>query len=103
MRAPGVATIDVTVNGVTGTAPIVVQDPFTLQAPNIVKSDSTFTATTTFDQHRRPGRPRSPDKPGRAERLDGDGDLARIVLQRRSRSAGDGHLERHDPRHREPG
>jgi beta-glucosidase len=48
MRAPGVATIDVTVNGVTGTAPIEVQNPFTLQAPNFVKSGSTFTATTAF-------------------------------------------------------
>ena len=48
MRAPGVATIDVTVNGVTGTAPIAVQNPFTLQAPNFVKSGSTFTATTAF-------------------------------------------------------
>jgi beta-glucosidase len=47
-RAPGAATIDVTVNGVTGTAPIVVNDPFTMQAPNFVKSGSTFTATTAF-------------------------------------------------------
>lgn len=48
MRAPGVATIDVTVNGVTGTAPIEVRNPFTLQAPNFVKSGSTFNATTAF-------------------------------------------------------
>jgi beta-glucosidase len=46
--APGATTIDVTVNGVTGTAPIVVNDPFTVQAPNFVKSGSTFTATTAF-------------------------------------------------------
>jgi hypothetical protein len=48
MRAPGVATIDVTVNGVTGSAPIEVQSPFTLQAPNFLKSGSTFSATTAF-------------------------------------------------------
>jgi beta-glucosidase-like glycosyl hydrolase len=48
MRAPGVATIDVTVNGVTGSAPIEVQVPFTLQAPNFLKSGSTFSATTAF-------------------------------------------------------
>ena len=48
MRAPGVATIGVTVNGVTGTTPIAVQNPFTLQAPNFVKSGSTFTATTAL-------------------------------------------------------
>jgi beta-glucosidase-like glycosyl hydrolase len=48
MRAPGVATIDVTVNGVTGTAQIVVRSPFTLQAPTFLKSGSTFNATTAF-------------------------------------------------------
>ena len=48
MHAPGAATIDVTVNGVTGTAPIVVQDPFVLQAPAIVKPATTITATETF-------------------------------------------------------
>ncbi|HEY3748682.1 MAG TPA: glycoside hydrolase family 3 C-terminal domain-containing protein, partial [Pseudonocardiaceae bacterium] len=48
LRAPGAATINVTVNGVTGTAPIVVSNPFTVQAPNFVKSGSTFTATTAF-------------------------------------------------------
>lgn len=48
VRAPGAATIDVTVNGVTGTAPIVVNSPFSLQAPNFVRSGSTFTATTAF-------------------------------------------------------
>jgi beta-glucosidase-like glycosyl hydrolase len=48
MRAPGVATIDVTVNGVTGTTPIVVQSPFTLQASGIVKPATTITATATF-------------------------------------------------------
>ncbi|WP_327287370.1 glycoside hydrolase family 3 C-terminal domain-containing protein [Streptomyces sp. NBC_01198] len=48
MRAPGAATIEVTVNGVTGTAPIVVQDPFTLQAAGIVKPNTTVTATATF-------------------------------------------------------
>jgi beta-glucosidase-like glycosyl hydrolase len=48
MRAPGVATIRVTVNGVTGTAPIVVQDPFALAAPAIVKPATTITATESF-------------------------------------------------------
>jgi beta-glucosidase len=48
MRAPGAATIDVTVNGVTGTTPIVVQDPFSVQASSIVKPDTTVVATATF-------------------------------------------------------
>ncbi|WP_370377556.1 glycoside hydrolase family 3 C-terminal domain-containing protein [Catenulispora sp. GAS73] len=48
MRAPGAASIKVTVNGVTGTAPIVVQDPFTLAAPGIVKPATSVTATETF-------------------------------------------------------
>ncbi|SDP00611.1 beta-glucosidase [Actinacidiphila guanduensis] len=48
MRAPGAASIEVTVDGVTGTAPIVVQDPFTLQADGIVKPDTAITATATF-------------------------------------------------------
>ena len=48
MRAPGAATIKVTVNGVTGTAPIVVRDPFALQAPAIVKPNTSITATETF-------------------------------------------------------
>ncbi|HWG26462.1 glycoside hydrolase family 3 C-terminal domain-containing protein [Actinospica sp.] len=48
MRAPGAATILVRVNGVTGSTPIVVQDPFTLQAPAIVKPATTMTATETF-------------------------------------------------------
>ncbi|WP_433891198.1 glycoside hydrolase family 3 C-terminal domain-containing protein [Streptomyces sp. CA-111067] len=48
MKAPGAATIEVTVNGVTGTAPIVVQDPFTLDATGIVKPDTTITATASF-------------------------------------------------------
>ncbi|SEN80319.1 glycoside hydrolase family 3 C-terminal domain-containing protein [Actinacidiphila rubida] len=47
-RAPGAASIEVTVDGVTGTAPIVVQAPFTLQAAAIVKPDTTVTATATF-------------------------------------------------------
>ncbi len=48
MRAAGAATIEVTVNGVTGTAPIVVQEPFALQAPSVVKPNTTITATATF-------------------------------------------------------
>ncbi|NUS16396.1 MAG: beta-glucosidase [Streptomyces sp.] len=47
-RSPGAATIEVTVNGVTGSAPIVVQDPFGLQAAGIVKPGTTVTATATF-------------------------------------------------------
>jgi beta-glucosidase len=47
-RAPGAATIDVTVNGVTGTTPIVVQNPFSLQAAGVVQPNSTTTATATF-------------------------------------------------------
>jgi beta-glucosidase-like glycosyl hydrolase len=48
MRAPGVATIRVQVNGVSGTAPIVVQNPFTLHAPTIVKPATTITASETY-------------------------------------------------------
>ena len=48
MRAPGVATIRVTVDGVTGTTPIVVQDALGLDAPTVVKPDTTITATETF-------------------------------------------------------
>ena len=48
MRAPGVATIEATVNGVTGTAPIVVRSPFSLRAPGIVKPNTTIAATATF-------------------------------------------------------
>ena len=42
----GVTTISVTVNGVTGTTPIVVQQPFTLTGPAVVAPGSTATATT---------------------------------------------------------
>jgi beta-glucosidase len=48
MHAPGAATIKVTVDGVTGTAPIVVRDAFAVQAPAIVKPATTITATETF-------------------------------------------------------
>ncbi|CAG6392868.1 glycoside hydrolase family 3 C-terminal domain-containing protein [Streptomyces cocklensis] len=48
MRAPGAATIEATVNGVTGTTPIVVQNPFSLRAAGIVKPNTTITATATF-------------------------------------------------------
>jgi beta-glucosidase-like glycosyl hydrolase len=48
MRAPGAATILVRVNGVTGSAPIVVQNPFTLHAPTIVKPATTITASETY-------------------------------------------------------
>ncbi|WP_206319085.1 glycoside hydrolase family 3 C-terminal domain-containing protein [Actinacidiphila epipremni] len=47
-RAPGAATIEVTVDGVTGTAPIVVQNPFGLQAAGIVKPGTTVTATASY-------------------------------------------------------
>ncbi|HEX6470803.1 MAG TPA: glycoside hydrolase family 3 C-terminal domain-containing protein [Streptosporangiaceae bacterium] len=46
--APGVATISVTVNGVTGGAPVVVKQPFTLSTPSQVQADTDFTATTTL-------------------------------------------------------
>ncbi len=42
----GTATISVTVNGVTGTTPIVVQQPFTLTTPNVVTPGSTAQVTT---------------------------------------------------------
>ncbi len=46
--APGVATISATVNGVTGSTPVVVKQPFTLSAPAQVQPGTTFTATTTL-------------------------------------------------------
>ena len=48
MVAPGVATISVTVDGVIGTTPVVVEQPFTLSAPAQVKAGTTYTATTTL-------------------------------------------------------
>jgi beta-glucosidase len=44
----GTATISVTVGGVTGTTPIVVQQPFTLTAPTVVTPGSTATVTTAI-------------------------------------------------------
>jgi len=46
--APGVATISVNVNGVSGAAVVVVKQPFTLSAPPIALPGSTFTVTTTL-------------------------------------------------------
>jgi beta-glucosidase len=46
--AHGAAQISVTVNGVTGTTPIIVKQPFSLSAPSVVRPGSTFTATTTL-------------------------------------------------------
>ncbi len=46
--AAGVATISATVNGVTGSTPIVVQQPFSLTAPSIVPAGTTLTATTNL-------------------------------------------------------
>jgi beta-glucosidase len=46
--APGVATISVTVDGVTGTTPVVVKQPFTLSAPAQVKAGTTYPVTTTL-------------------------------------------------------
>ena len=46
--AAGTATISVTVNGVTGTTPIVVKQPFTLAVPSIAQPGTTLTATTTL-------------------------------------------------------
>ncbi|WP_410590292.1 glycoside hydrolase family 3 C-terminal domain-containing protein [Amycolatopsis sp. lyj-23] len=48
MVAPGVATISVTVDGVTGTTPVVVEQPFTLTAPAQVQAGTTYQATTTL-------------------------------------------------------
>ncbi|KAA2252257.1 beta-glucosidase [Solihabitans fulvus] len=48
MVAPGVATISATVNGVTGSTPVVVKQPFTLSAPTQVQPGTTFTASTTL-------------------------------------------------------
>jgi beta-glucosidase len=42
----GAATISVTVNGVTGSTPIVVQQPFTVDAPSIVAPGTNATVTT---------------------------------------------------------
>ncbi len=46
--APGVATISATVNGVTGSTPVSVRQPFTLDAPAQVQAGTTITATTTL-------------------------------------------------------
>jgi beta-glucosidase len=46
--AAGTATISVTVNGVTGSTPIVVKQPFSLDAPSIAQPGTTLTATTTL-------------------------------------------------------
>ena len=48
MVAPGTATISATVNGVTGSTPVVVKQPFTLSTPAQVQAGTTFTATTTL-------------------------------------------------------
>jgi beta-glucosidase len=44
----GTALISVTVNGVTGTAPIVVRHTLSLAAPQLITAGGTGTATTTF-------------------------------------------------------
>ncbi|WP_329454177.1 glycoside hydrolase family 3 C-terminal domain-containing protein [Streptomyces sp. NBC_01497] len=46
--ADGTATIKVTVNGVSGTTPVVVRNTLTLGAPPIADAGSTFTAKTTY-------------------------------------------------------
>jgi hypothetical protein len=46
--AAGTATISATVNGVAGSTPIVVKQPFTLSAPAIAPPGSALTATTTL-------------------------------------------------------
>ncbi|MFJ9782791.1 glycoside hydrolase family 3 C-terminal domain-containing protein [Amycolatopsis sp. NPDC101161] len=46
--APGVATIGVTVDGVTGSTPVVVKQPFTLSAPDRVQPGTTYAVTTTL-------------------------------------------------------
>ena len=47
-RSNGTATISATVDGVTGSAPIVVQAPFAMSAPAIVLPGTDFTATTSL-------------------------------------------------------
>ncbi|MEV6851549.1 glycoside hydrolase family 3 C-terminal domain-containing protein [Actinoplanes sp. NPDC051411] len=47
-RSNGTATISATVNGVTGSAPIVVRSPFTVSAPSLVQPGATFTVTTSL-------------------------------------------------------
>jgi beta-glucosidase len=47
-RSNGVTTISATVDGVTGSAPIVVRSPFTLSAPAIAQPGTSFTVTTTL-------------------------------------------------------
>jgi beta-glucosidase-like glycosyl hydrolase len=47
-RSNGTATIRVTVNGVTGRAPIVVRSPFTVSAPSLVQPGGSFTVTTSL-------------------------------------------------------
>jgi beta-glucosidase len=46
--AAGAATISVTVNGVTGSTPIVVKQPFSLNAPSIAQPGTSQTAITTL-------------------------------------------------------
>lgn len=47
-RGPGVATITVTVNGVSGSAVVLVKQPLTLTAPRVALPGAPFTATTTL-------------------------------------------------------
>jgi beta-glucosidase-like glycosyl hydrolase len=44
----GVTTISVTVNGVTGSTPMVVKNTLTLDAPSVVNAGDSITATTTY-------------------------------------------------------
>ncbi|HEU5420405.1 MAG TPA: glycoside hydrolase family 3 C-terminal domain-containing protein [Streptosporangiaceae bacterium] len=48
MVAHGVATISATVSGVTGSTPVVVQQPFSMSAPPVATTGSSFTVTTTL-------------------------------------------------------
>jgi beta-glucosidase len=47
-RSNGTATISATVNGVTGSAPIVVRSPFSVSAPSLVQPGGSFTVTTSL-------------------------------------------------------
>jgi beta-glucosidase-like glycosyl hydrolase len=47
-RSNGTATIGVTVNGVTGSAPIVVRSPFTVSAPSLIEPGGSFAVTTSL-------------------------------------------------------
>ncbi len=48
MVATGVATLSVTVNGVTGSVPVAVKEPFSFDTPSIAQPGQAFTVTATL-------------------------------------------------------